>query len=274
MLALVGVPPARFSIDAVDISLSALAVARPGIYPEHALTHVSPELQQACGARRHKHWEVHQTLRERIQFARLNLAEPGSLGDEPKYHLILCRNLFIYLRPEARAALGASLASALLPGGRLVLGTADRVEELTPLFAPLRPAASFAFVHRAQAAVAESLRTPAISPRSPAVRRSATIPAARPAKREQPNAVVPVDTAATLYRRAVEHQQHGDLVKAERRCRQALYLEPTHLPALELLQSLWSQNPNLRLRRALRDRILRNRLSAPDAHAEAYKELR
>jgi hypothetical protein len=62
----------------------------------------------------------------------------------------------------------------------------------------------------------------------------------------------------------LEHQQHGELRRAERRCRQALYLDPKYLPALELLEKLWSQHPNLRLRRALEARILRHRVGAGD----------
>jgi hypothetical protein len=77
-----------------------------------------------------------------------------------------------------------------------------------------------------------------------------------------------MQAAIDLLTRALEHRQRGELAKAERRCRQALYLEPNLLPALELLQSLWSEHPNLRLRRALRNRVLRNRLaklSAPES---------
>jgi chemotaxis protein methyltransferase WspC len=267
MLTLAGVPPAQVSIDAFDISLSALAVARRGVYPEHALTHVSPELQHACGLRRQRHWEVHEALRERVRFDRRNLAEPSALGAEAQYHLILCRNLFIYLRPEARTALAESLAAALVPGGRLILGTADRTEELNLLFAPLRPAASFAFVHRPPAEAAP-LRAPSIAvpPRWVGSRPVKSVAAQPP---PIPKAVP--DTATTFYKRALEHQQQGDLARAERRCRQALYLAPSYLPALELLQSLWSQNPNLRLRRALRDRILRNQRAAPEGRP-AWKE--
>jgi hypothetical protein len=82
-----------------------------------------------------------------------------------------------------------------------------------------------------------------------------------------------MQTANELLKRALEHRQRGELAKAERRCRQALYLAPNLLPALELLQILWSEHPNLRLRRALRERVLRNRLSrAAAAEAVRLKE--
>jgi len=275
-LSLLGLSPARYSIDAFDISQSALEIARRGLYPERAFNHLAPELQQAIAASQGKLWTIHPALRDRVQFARRNLAQPGVLGDAPQYHLICCRNLFIYLAPAARAALAQSLAASLLPGGRLFLGTADRVEELNVLFAPMRPAASFAFAHRAPAAAVQPnvieriLSRLHIGPRPHSNRRPA------PAIPEIPSQPVDAETlhltaANDLLERALAHRQRGEMTKAERRCRQALYLAPNLLPAMELLQTLWDENPNLRLRRALRDRILRTRL-LPPAVAKQQKE--
>lgn len=213
----------------------------------------------------------------RVSFARRNLAQPGALGEVAQYHLVLCRNLFIYLAPQARATLAQSLAAVLHPGGRLFLGTADRVKELSALFAPVRPAASFAFVHRAPG-VAVSPRLRVAAPVRAAVQ---SIRGARPAgnvaAKDVPAVEVEVDAnvlqaADELFRRAQEHRQRGELAKAERRCRQALYLSPNLLPALELLQILWSEHPNLRLRRALRDRVLRHRLPRTAASEAAILE--
>lgn len=278
VLQLAGVPPARFQIDAFDISPLALEIARRGVYPERALNHVPAELQLACAQRQGAHWTVHEVLQKRVHFARLNLAQPGALGGETQYHVILCRNLFIYLAPAARAALAQSLSAALLPGGRLFLGTADRVKELHPLFAPLRPAASFAFAHRRHDGPVE------IHPRTTIVAREAT-PQPRDWRvvRAAPTQTKPLnppeaqtgdgEAATELLQRALEYRRRGELAKAERRCRQALYLVPNLLPALELLQILWSEHPNLRLRRALRDRVLRHRLPRTAAlEADNVKE--
>jgi chemotaxis protein methyltransferase WspC len=278
MLELAGLAPARYSIDAVDVSNAVLEIAGRGVYAERALSLAPLELQQACATRRGKHWVVHESLRERIRFSRRNLAEAGALGEAAQYHLILCRNLFIYLAPAARAALAQSLSKALLPEGRLFLGTADRVEELNALFAPVRPAASFSFVHRGRGVsvdrpvqVATQVRSglPEARGGRPRIAFAAgSVSVARPqmAADSGPDAM-------ELLNRALEHRQRGELSKAERRCRQALYVAPNLLPALELLQSLWSEHPNLRLRRALRDRVLRNRLLEPAAfEAATWKE--
>ena len=80
---------------------------------------------------------------------------------------------------------------------------------------------------------------------------------------QTPVATSILSTAAGLYQRALDDQQHNDLRKAERRCRQALYLDPKFLPALELLETLWREHPNLRLRHALSARISRRRNELP-----------
>ena len=144
--------------------------------------------------------------------------------------------------------------------------------------AGLSPAASFAFAHRAPAAAVQPnvieriLSRLHIGPRPHSNRRPA------PAIPEIPSQPVDAETlhltaANDLLERALAHRQRGEMTKAERRCRQALYLAPNLLPAMELLQPLWDESPTLRLRRALRDRILRTQLAAPIEAVPAQKEL-
>ncbi len=246
-----GLPLSSFSIDAFDISPSALAIAQRGIYPAGALEQVPVELQAACGALRDKHWEMHEELRRCIRFNRRNLAREDAIDVDAGYHLILCRNLFIYLHAQARAALAAMLSRALTPGGCLILGAGDRVAEINALFVPLRPAAGFGFVHRPEKT----------SPREPVM---PSVPArARAVRGEKPAvksiSTIPLATADEFYRRAVDCMERGNARQAERRCRQALYLAPAHLPALEMLERLWHLHPNPRIKRALSARIERVR---------------
>lgn len=246
-----GIPSSAFSIDAFDISHTALAVAQRGVYSAGALEHVAEDLRAACGTLRNQHWHMRDEQRSRIRFERRNLADSGALGKEPEYHLILCRNLFIYLHAQARAILAESLSRTLLPGGRLVVGAGDRVAELNARFTPLNPAASFGFTHKPAAA-----------------RSSKPVAPMQPVKARVPRFILPIPkpeeqaaptTAVEFYHRAVEYKERGNVRQAERRCRQALYLAPGYLPALELLQVLWHMHPNARLRRALKARIRRVR---------------
>lgn len=241
-----------FTIDAFDISHTALAAAQRGVYPVRALENVPDDLQAACGTLENHHWHMRDELRNRIRFERRNLADPGALDNEPGYHLILCRNLFIYLHARARAILAESLSASLLPGGRLIVGAGDRVAELNARFQAVNPAAGFGFTHKFAAAPAATAPAGPVQPVKKRVPRFA-LPTPKPADHAAPA------TAVEYYRRALEYQERGNDRQAECRCRQALYLAPGYLPALELLQTLWHVHPNARLRRALKARIQRVR---------------
>jgi chemotaxis protein methyltransferase WspC len=252
-----GVAADGFLVDAFDISRAALRTAERGVYPAGSLQNIAQELQATCGVLRNNHWHMHEELRRRIRFARRNLAEPQSLGEEAGYHLILCRNLFIYLHADARAALADSLSRALLPGGRLIVGAGDRVPELNARFAPVKPAAGFGFAHKTVTKAADEVRKAVPLPPLPRTVKQYPLIA--------PRVVVAggaPSAAVEFYHRALEYRDRGNLRQAERRCRQALYLAPGFLPALELLQVLWQVQPNPRLRRALSARIVRVRTAS------------
>lgn len=247
-----GIPPSLFTIDAFDISHTALAHAKRGIYPAGALENVPGYLQAACGTLRNNHWHMRDELRGRIRFERRNLADSGALDNGLGYHLILCRNLFIYLHAPTRAILAETLTKALLPGGRLIVGAGDRVAELNMRFTSLKPAAGFGFTHKSVATPPKAESDAPVRPVKTRVPRFVP-PTPRPEDQASPM------TAVEFYRRAFELKERGNAGQAERRCRQALYLSPGYLPALELLQTLWHLHPNGRLRRALKARIQRVR---------------
>lgn len=63
------------------------------------------------------------SLRAVLTLRRANLLDlPGDLG---LFDVILCRNVLIYMDPEARLAVLAGLAARLAPGGLLGLGATD-----------------------------------------------------------------------------------------------------------------------------------------------------
>lgn len=256
-LAEAGIAPERFSIDALDISEGALRVARRGVYPESAMRGIEERERRALAHVHEDRWLIHETLKQRVRFLPRNLAEAAALQGE-RYHLILCRNLFIYLHADARATLAATLAEGLHPGGRLVIGTADHVPELNAVFAPLQPASAFALVARTEAAITRA---------APPAPRAETEPA-RASKPTAPKpAAIPFSpydealqfSAEDLLQRALESQRVGNVRLAERRCRQALYVDPAYLPAMELLDTLWHSSASVRMRAALTARIHRLR---------------
>jgi chemotaxis protein methyltransferase CheR len=110
----------------LDISRPALATAATASWPQGPLDPARdvPARYRAglevAGGRLHPS----DPLRAAVRFQRANLLDlPAGLLDGAD--LIMCRNVMIYLLPEARAALLECFATALRPGGALVLGPTD-----------------------------------------------------------------------------------------------------------------------------------------------------
>jgi len=254
----------QYEIEALDISRSALEAAEQGVYGTHALRGVDEERQRLLVAREGEQWRVLPHLRPGLSFSFANLSLPGSLKLLGAFDLILCRNLLIYLRPEARMHLLQSLHGALKPGGRLIVGTGDAVPEVYTMFQAARPASSFMLEAKGSVQTIKRPESAAKANRASAPVPVVSVPAA---PKRRPLSMVGSMAASEMllapedfYRKAQELYELQELRQAERCCRKALYLEPAHLPALELLAQLWS-NETSRRSRALTERLGRVRRS-------------
>ena len=126
------------SIIGTDLSSEALTRAKRGFFPAERIAAVSSEMVTTFFSRDGQQYRLNNQIRERVQFFRHDI-----LADQPFYRadLLLCRNLLIYFSREQQQQVLEILATALLPGGYLVLG---RAETLAPscrkLFVCIDPA--------------------------------------------------------------------------------------------------------------------------------------
>ncbi len=120
---------ADFRVLATDISKTALAKARRGIYPEKAVRPLT-KLQRSryftkgrdeSGETR---YIVRPALKEKILFRRLNLAKPPYPLKGP-LDVIFCRNVMIYFQKPTREGIVREAERLLAPGGLLVTGHSD-----------------------------------------------------------------------------------------------------------------------------------------------------
>jgi chemotaxis protein methyltransferase CheR len=121
-------PGVEWQITATDISRRMLAAAEQGIYPMEAVKPVPPDLlkryfQKGVGARAGL-CRVKPELRQRLQFARVNLFQP-TYPVPAQLHVIFCRNVMIYFDVPSRALAVQRLAQHLAPGGFLVVGHSE-----------------------------------------------------------------------------------------------------------------------------------------------------
>jgi len=112
----------RLQILASDLDPEAIATARAGFYPKEIEAAISPERLARFFVAEDGGWRVRSALRDVIVFTVADL-----LSDPPfsKIDLVSCRNVLIYLGPEAQKRVIARCCFALRPGGLLLLGTAE-----------------------------------------------------------------------------------------------------------------------------------------------------
>jgi chemotaxis protein methyltransferase CheR len=67
------------------------------------------------------------SVRARVRWEQRDIVSAGAPAGS--WRLILCRNLAIYLAPDAKRALHETLAAALAPGGVFLLGRTERLSD-------------------------------------------------------------------------------------------------------------------------------------------------
>jgi two-component system, chemotaxis family, CheB/CheR fusion protein len=127
----------KLQVFASDVDAEAVAFARNGIYPDTIEADVSPpRLARFFTKEDHSH-RVVPALREVAVFTVQDV-----LADPPfsRLDLVCCRNLLIYLRPEAQEKVLRLFHFALREGGILFLGGSETVGRLNDLFEPIAKA--------------------------------------------------------------------------------------------------------------------------------------
>lgn len=124
--------PADFRIFATDVSQEAIRHASDGVYSLDALQGVPEALRNRYFERTETSYRAHRVLRERITFATHNL-----LSDPPftRLDFVSCRNVLIYLRPDAQRLVLSRIHFGMLPGASLLLGSSETIGDLTAQFA-------------------------------------------------------------------------------------------------------------------------------------------
>jgi two-component system, chemotaxis family, CheB/CheR fusion protein len=124
--------PPRLQLFATDIDEHGYAWARAGLYSAAALAGIGAERLERYFTREADGFRIAKSLRELVLFAGHNV-----LHDPPfsRMDLISCRNLFIYLQPEAQQRVLETFHFALNGDGILFLGASEAVGD-TALFTP------------------------------------------------------------------------------------------------------------------------------------------
>jgi len=127
----------KLQVFASDVDPDAVASARDGLYPEDIKAEVSPERLARFFTREGRRYRVVSELRAAVIFTVQDV-----LADPPfsRLDLVSCRNLMIYLGPEAQVRAVAVFHFALRQGGILLLGGSETVGNVDGRFAVISKA--------------------------------------------------------------------------------------------------------------------------------------
>ncbi len=231
-----GFPADRFHLDAADISRKALAVARQALYGRGSFRQPLNATQEAFFHTTPRGRQLTEAVTGAVRFHSANLVTPPFLEGEAPYHIIFCRNIFIYLNRSGRQQLLANLDRLLAPDGLLFTGHSEVGYLQQQGFTAIRHPLSFACRKAGNApAAAPSPAEPKSRPQRPAPPPAfvAVLPAANattvadiPAPPREPAS--PPAAAGSLHAEALALADRGEFDAAAELCRRYLSREHPH----------------------------------------------
>jgi len=287
-----GFPPADIDVLGIDVSQLAVQRAQAGSYRRNSLR--GQALSPAWMQETDDGFLIDPAVRRCTRFRVGNALDPQLLRTEDRFDVIFCRNLLIYLHPDARARLLATLLAALNSPGLVLAGQAEVLTTFTNELQPFEGGCPLSFVRREKNTVVGLPDYPVavartLAPKSPAAylqpfAMKAAMPVIMPviespepdtmaaARRladagqtDQARAVClaqlarnPADVPALFLMGLLESAQ-GNTEAADRAFVRVLYLDRQHLDAMEQRIGLAERQGQAELARDLRARVVRMR---------------
>ena len=122
------------NIYATDLDKEAIERARRGVFPQNIEADVSQKRLKRFFVERDGRFEIKKDIRDMVVFAVQNVVQDPPFS---KLDLVCCRNLLMYLKPDAQQMVLSQFHYALKPQGLLLLGTSESVTALGKIFHPL-----------------------------------------------------------------------------------------------------------------------------------------
>jgi chemotaxis protein methyltransferase CheR len=121
-------------IIATDISPTALAIAKEGVYPQLALKRGMGDvhLKQYFKQQADDEWKINDEIKRRIEFRSLNLQASYSLLG--KFDIVFCRNVLIYFSADFKLDILKRIHGTLNPDGQLFVGASEAVNNLSDFY--------------------------------------------------------------------------------------------------------------------------------------------
>jgi len=126
---------ASFEIFASDINQQVLARARKGVYRETSFRATPDAMRQKYFTQEtESSWRIHDSVRNRVSFGRLNLYDNARVSLLGHLDVIFCRNVIIYFDDASKRIVIRNFYDRLVEGGFLLLGHSESLISLSTEF--------------------------------------------------------------------------------------------------------------------------------------------
>ena len=117
-----------------DIDTNMLVQAKAGLYSDRSTQHVPEAYLRKYFVKTTRGFQIDDSLRNAVEFTRVNLQDPASVRPYRNFDVIFCRNLLIYFDEVSRKQAAETFYDALRPGGFILLGHSESMSRISSLF--------------------------------------------------------------------------------------------------------------------------------------------
>jgi chemotaxis protein methyltransferase CheR len=255
----------NITILATDINTRLLRKGREGVYGQWSFRDIEPGVQEVYFHSRGKRFELHSRIRKMVTFSYLNLVEdtyPSLVNNSNALDIILCRNVLMYLVPEAMEKVVQKFHRSLSAGGCLIVNPTESSEHISSRFSTVRVSGTIVYRkgerQRAGQSIHATITTPEPTSR-PAVNTVAAMPEVIPSTRvetvqQRVAHEVPVESRASkvddenrkgIYREALKHYEEGFYRKAAEKAEELISRNPSDADCLGLLARIYANSGKL-----------------------------
>ena len=117
-----------------DIDTKILAQARKGRCSARSVQNLPDAILRKYFTRVGEEFQICETLRDAVEFTRVNLAEPTDTRPYRNFDVIFCRNLLIYFDDVSRKTAAETFYDILNPGGYVCLGHSESMCRISSLY--------------------------------------------------------------------------------------------------------------------------------------------
>lgn len=127
----------KIRLLATDISQAAINKARSGIYTKWSFRETEPNILEKYFRRDGRFFRIDESIKDMVTFELLNLHKhqaPPPFFRGQAIHVIFCRNVLMYLKPEIIKDTAQSFHNFLIPGGWFITSQVELNDQLFSMF--------------------------------------------------------------------------------------------------------------------------------------------